>query len=190
MGVAARRWHNCTSAASRTGTTTTVVQGEDAGGAKGPSRIGRGGAAYFVRPLARVGLGLGLRSESESGAGGGRGGKVRKEYLGSGSGLRWGQRVTVRIRVRVHATSACSAHLPHPLLSNLLRASCASASYTFCRTRPLCPLCAQPLSNSPTSLGHQAKESSCSFGTLVLIGVAAVCAVLTPFSARGLHAAG
>ena len=43
---------------------------------------------------------------------------------------------------------------------------------------------------SPTSLGHQAKESSCSFGTLVLIGVAAVCAVLTPFSARGLHAAG
>ena len=50
-------------------------------------------------------------------------------------------------------------------------------------------LCRAPI-EIPTSLGHQAKESSCSFGTLVLIGVAAVCAVLTPFSARGLHAAG
>ena len=41
-----------------------------------------------------------------------------------------------------------------------------------------------------TSLKHQAKQSSRTFRTLVLIGTAAVCAVLTLFSARGLHAAG
>ena len=39
-------------------------------------------------------------------------------------------------------------------------------------------------------LHHQAKESSQSFRTLVLIGVAAACAVLTPFSTPGLCTAG
>ena len=37
---------------------------------------------------------------------------------------------------------------------------------------------------------HQAKESGQSFRTLILIGVAAACAVLTPFSTPGLCAAG
>ena len=41
-----------------------------------------------------------------------------------------------------------------------------------------------------TSLKHQVKQSSRTFRTLVLIGIAAVCAVLTLFSARELHAAG
>ena len=39
-------------------------------------------------------------------------------------------------------------------------------------------------------LHHQAEQSSRSFRALVLIGVAAACAILTPFSARGLCAAG
>ena len=39
-------------------------------------------------------------------------------------------------------------------------------------------------------LHHQAKETSRSSRTLVLLGVAAACAVLTLFSARGLRAAG
>eukprot|EP00964_Phaeocystis_antarctica_P003565 scaffold1923_cov61-Phaeocystis_antarctica.AAC.1 len=37
---------------------------------------------------------------------------------------------------------------------------------------------------------EQAERSSRSFRTLVLIGVAAACAILTQFSARGLCAAG
>ena len=120
-----------------------------------------------------LGLGTGLGSELGPGLGSG---------LGAISGC-----------FRVHVLpSACSPpSAPCSFQPSTRRHLRASAPYTFCRAWPLRPLCAQPGTNSPTSIDHQAKESSSNFGTLVLIGLAAVvCAVLTPFSARRLHAAG
>ena len=85
--------------------------------------------------------------------------------LGSGSGL--GLVATTH-----YALSLCA---PSPLLS-----PAAPAAFPEPPT----------ISQFSPHLHHQAKESSQSFRTLVLIGVAAACAVLTPFSTCGLCAAG
>ena len=109
--------------------------------------------------------------------------------MGSRSGLGLGLGSIVLLAPRMQLPR----NFPRPPLQPSTRNQRASAPYILYREGPLRPLCVHlspSFSVRPTSLGHQAKESSSSFRTLVLIGVAGVCAVLTPFSALGLHAAG
>ena len=103
--------------------------------------------------------------------------------MGSRSGLGLGLGSIVLLAPRMQLPR----NFPRPPLQPSTRNQRASAPYILYREGPLRPLCVHL---SPASLGHQAEQSSSSFRTLVLIGVAAVCAVLTPFSALGLHTAG